>query len=133
MDQQELLYKLAFYEEQSKNLQQQLQAVEQGILDLKTIYLDLDEIKGKNGENIMAHLGKGIFVEAKITSEDLLVDVGNKNIVKKSIEETKKIINSQTERLEKIKDELANTLDKLNKEIYESIESVESNESEKNS
>ncbi|MDD5012761.1 MAG: prefoldin domain-containing protein, partial [Candidatus Nanoarchaeia archaeon] len=44
-------------------------------------------------------------------------DIGNGNIVKKSIPETKKLIQEQTKKLELIRKELENNLEQLGEEI----------------
>ena len=45
-NQQELFFKLSMFEQQIQNIQQQLQAVEKAILDLGSLSLDLEELKG---------------------------------------------------------------------------------------
>ena len=81
--QQELMFKLSMFEQQIQQIQQQLQAVEQGVAELTSLNLGLEEIVGSEGKEIMAPIGRGIFVKAKLLSEELIVDVGGKNFVKK--------------------------------------------------
>ena len=88
-NQQEILFKFSMYEQQIKQLQQQMQAVEQGIIELSSLNLGLDELVGNTGKEIRAPIGRGIFVDAKLNSEELIVDIGRGNLVKKSIPETK--------------------------------------------
>ncbi len=117
MNQEELQQKFMTFENQIRQIQEQLGAVEQAILDMSQIKLGLDEIKGKKGEEIMAPIGRGVYVKAKLLSEDLTVDVGGKNFVGKNIDETKELINEQIEKLKGIKIELERELDKINQEI----------------
>ena len=119
--QQELLFKLSMSEQHIRQLQQQLQAVEESIMELKSLDFGLDEIRGSIGKEILAPLGRGIFVKAKLLSEDLTVDVGSKNLVKKSVPETKKIIKEQTEKLQEIKKELEEKVDEINRELTKII------------
>jgi hypothetical protein len=72
-------------------LQQQLQAIEQGLVEMQSLNFGLDELKGKTGKEILAPIGRGIFARAKLISEDLLVDVGGKKFVTKNIVQTKKL------------------------------------------
>jgi len=90
--QQELMMKLSMFEQQIQHLNQQLQAVGEGIVEMNSLSLALDELKDKKGEEILSPLGRGIFTKTKLISEDLIVDIGGKNFVKKSIPEAKKII-----------------------------------------
>ena len=116
-NQQEIMYKLSMYEQHIKNLQQQIQAVEQAIIDMGSINLGLDDLVGKKDKEILAPIGKGIFVKAKLLSEDLIVDIGNKNFVAKDIPKTKELLKNQIEKLENIKVELNSNMEKIGEEL----------------
>ena len=121
-EQQEMLFKLSMFEQKIQQLQQQLQAVEQGTIELNSLNLGLDEIKGKKEKEIFALIGRGIFAKAKLISEDLIVEVGEKKFVKKSVPETQKLIKSQIEKLEEVKKELNENLESVSKETKKMIE-----------
>ena len=116
-NQEELMYKLSMYEQQINQLQQQLEAVEQAIIEMNSLVLGLNELTGSKEKEILAPIGRGIFVKTKLVSEDLTVDVGGKNFVKKSIPETKELIKSQIKKLEEIKEELNKNLEEINNEL----------------
>jgi len=116
-NQEELMYKLSIYEQQIQQLQQQLEAVEQAIIEMNSLVLGLDELVGSKDKEILAPIGRGIFVKTKLISEDLTVDVGGKNFVKKSIPETKKLIEDQIKKLEDVKKELEDNLEEINNEL----------------
>ena len=99
-NQQELMFRLSMYEQQAQQLQQQLQMIEQGIVELGSLTLGLDDLNGANGKEILAPIGRGIFVKSKITSEELIVDIGDKKFVTKNIEDTKNLIKGQILKLE---------------------------------
>ena len=111
------MYKLAMFEQQIQQMQQQLQAVEQGIVDLSNLNFGLDELEGGKGKEIMSPIGQGIFASAKLLSEELVVDVGGKNFVKKTIPETKHLIENQIKKLNEIKKDLQNSIDEMGKEF----------------
>lgn len=127
-NQQEIMYQLAMLEQQIQHLQQQLQAVEESNLDLNTLLLALDDLKGSVGKEVMAPLGRGIFVKTKLLSEDLVVDIGGRNLVGKSITDTKKIISEQIEKLNQIKKELIERIEESGKELTRIISKEESGE-----
>lgn len=127
-EEQELIFKLSIFEQQMQQLQQQLRAVEQGIIDLSSLNLGLDEIKGKKGEEILAPIGRGIFAKAKLISNDLIVDIGGKNFVKKSIDETKKILQEQIKKLAEIKKELNDNLESMSNELQSLVSEAERKE-----
>ena len=68
---QELMIKFQMFEQQIQQIQQQLEAVEKGTVELSSLNLGLDELKGAKGKEIMAPIGRGIFAKAKLISEDL--------------------------------------------------------------
>lgn len=127
-NQQELIFKLSMFEQHANQLQQQIRSVEKGILDLNELVIGLEELNGKENEEMLAHVGRGIFIKTKIISEELIVDVGSKNFVKKTIPEAKKLIGEQIKRLETIKEELNENLEDLGKEMQRVLESVNSSE-----
>jgi prefoldin alpha subunit len=116
-EQQELMFKLSVFEQQIQQVQQQLQAVEQGILEMNSLNLGLDELVGSTGKEILAPIGRGIFAKTKLLSEDLTVDVGEKKFVKKTIPETKKIIEEQIKKLEDVYKQLTKSLNDLNDDL----------------
>ena len=116
-NQQEMMYKLSMFEQHIRQLQQQIQAVEQGMMDLDSLNLGLNDLIGKTDKEIMAPIGKGIFAKAKLISEDLIVDIGNRTLVKKSIPETQKLLQEQLEKLGEIRNELEESLEEVGSEL----------------
>jgi prefoldin alpha subunit len=116
-NQEELMYKLQVYEQQIQQLQQQLEAIESAIVEMNSLVLGLDELVGSKDKEILAPIGRGIFVKTKLISEDLTVDVGGKNFVNKSVPETKKLISDQVVKLEEVKKELNENLEQINNEL----------------
>jgi len=126
--QQEIIMKLSMFEQQTNQIREQLQAVEQGIIELTSLNNDLDELKGKEGEEIRAMIGRGIFVKAKLISEDLLVDIGEKTLVKKDIAGTKSLVQEQISKLQDMAGKMNSSLEKMNEEITKVIEQAQSME-----
>lgn len=112
---QELTFKFQILEQQIVAIQQQLQAVEQALIDMSSLNFGLDELK--TNKEILASVGSGIFAKAKLISEELVVSIGDKNYIKKSIPETKKLIQEQIKKLAIAKEELNFELEKMNDEI----------------
>jgi len=128
--QQELMMKLGAFDQQLQHLNQQLQAVEEGIVEMNSLNFALDELKGKTGNEVLSPLGRGIFTKTKLISEDLIVDIGGKNFVKKSIPETKKIIEDQVKKLMEVKKDLESKVEKMNKELMGMFEAAQKENSE---
>ena len=123
--QQEIIYKFSIFEQQMRQIQEQLQAVEQGIIELNELNKGLEELKGKKGDEILAPVGRGIFAKAKLLSEDLIVDIGGKKFVKKTIPKTKEMVDNQIKRLEDVYEQLTKSLDDLNAEVMKLIGEAE--------
>ncbi len=116
-DEQELMMKLSVFEQQIRQLQEQAGVVENAIVELSSLNFDLNELMGAKNKEIFAGVGKGIFVKGKLISEDLIVDIGSKNFVKKTIPETKKLIETQIKKLEDVKNQIIERLEDTNKEL----------------
>lgn len=99
---------------------------------MNSLNLGLDELIGSEGKEVFTPIGRGIFAKTKLLSEELTVDVGGKNFVKKTIPETKKIIAEQIKKLEDIKEDMNDNLEKVNEEIVKIINEAREKE-EKNS
>ncbi|PIO08336.1 prefoldin subunit alpha [Candidatus Pacearchaeota archaeon CG10_big_fil_rev_8_21_14_0_10_34_12] len=126
-EQQEIMFKLSMFEREIRKLQEQLKIVEKEILDLNSLVFSLDGLKGKKGEEVKAPVGRGIFIEAKLTSEELIVDVGGKRFVKKTISETQELIKRQIKKLEEVKKELEDNIDLISDETQKIIEGFSEN------
>lgn len=124
-NQQELLFKLSMFEQEIQQIQQQLNSVEQGIVELGSLNLEIDGLTDSEGKEVLAPIGKGIFAKTKLISEDLVIDIGNKTFVKKTIPETQGAIKEQIKRLEEVKIELNENLESANEEVQRVIESAE--------
>jgi len=126
--QQELIYKLSMFEQQAQALQEQIGAVEQGINELGSLNFGLDELKEGFGKEILAPIGRGVFVAASLASETLTVDVGGKNFVKKSIPEAKEIIEEQVKKLVEVKKDLTGSLEKMGEEMDKTLGEFQENQ-----
>jgi len=123
-EQQEILFKLSVLEQHTNQLQQQLEAVDQGIIELDSLDLDLNELIGSEGKEVLTSVGKGIYTRTKLLSEDLIMDVGGGNFVKKNIPKTQNIIKEQVKKLEEVKEDLNRNLELVHKEIEKVIGGV---------
>lgn len=128
---QELMMKFQMFEQKIQQTQQQMQIVEQALMDLTSINLGLNDLKGAKGKEIMAPLGKGIFVKAKLLSEELTVDVGDKTFVGKSIEETQSMITEQTTKLDEVKNQLEDVMKEINEDLTKTM--IEAQQNQKSS
>jgi len=118
---QELMFQLSMFEQQIQSIHQQIEAVEKAIIELSSLILGLDDLKGSEGKEVLAPIGRGIFAKTKLLSEKLLVDIGGKNLVVKDISSTQSIIQEQVKKLEEAREELNKALEEINKQLTELI------------
>jgi len=116
-NEQELTRQFMLFEQKTRLLHEQLQAIEQGIYDLNKINEGLDELIGKTGSEIISSIGRGIYTQTKLSSEELIFDIGGGNFVKKNIPEAKKTITEQVKKLGEIREELNKEMESINEEL----------------
>lgn len=121
----ELFFKMSMLEQYTKNMQQQIEAIENECSELNLLKNGLEDLKNSTGKEVFSHVGKNIFIKTEIISDELLVSIGGGNFVNKSIPETTKILENQIKKLEKIREELINEIEKLNIEAEKIISSME--------
>ncbi len=131
MNNEELSRRFKTFEKQIIQIQEQLRVIEQATLEMNQINFGLDEIKKRKNSEILAPIGRGIFVKAKLISEELTVDVGEGNFVKKGVPETKELITKQIGKLDEMRKSLERELGKINDEITK--EMIEKEEDKSNS
>ncbi|MFH1249064.1 MAG: hypothetical protein V1660_02840 [archaeon] len=107
---QEKFYRLNILEQQAIQMQQQLEILDQQIIELQLMKLNLDEIdKSKEKTEILSSIGKNVYIKTELKNKELYVDIGAKTVIKKSIADTKvlidKDINSLNETRKRIMDE----------------------------
>ncbi len=128
MANEEIIIKLAGLEERAKQIEQNIQIVEENSIDLQRLQEGLEEIKGSKGKEILAPIGRGIFVKAKLDSEEFLTDIGGRTFVKKDGDDINKMIEENIGKLAELKAELFRELEELNEELEDTLGSVEQRE-----
>jgi len=115
MDQEQII-RIQMMEQEVNQLNEQLKLIDQNIIDMNELKESLDEI-AKGGKDILANLGKRIYIPVEIKDKNLIVEVGKGNFVKKSIEDTKAISEDQIQKLNEAKTQIMGKLDELQGEM----------------
>jgi prefoldin alpha subunit len=118
---QEQFFKLQMIEQEAGQINQQMEIVDQNISEMNDLKSSLEELEKSENKEILANLGKKIFIPVEIKKKELIVEVGNKNFVKKSIPETMKIVDGQIEKLNMLKMQLGERIEALNSEMNRMI------------
>ena len=111
---QQKYMQLQMMQQQLKQLQQQIQQFEQQIAELNNLSQSLDDFKKlKLGSDTLVPISSGIFAKASLKyNEGLLVNVGANTIVKKSVSDTKKLVEKQTDEVKKLQEQMLEQLQK---------------------
>ena len=138
MENQEDFIKLQMIQQQASQLEQKLQVFDEQIQEMQAIKASLeglDKNKDNKGEKeILANLGKGIFIKTEVKDDNLFVNVGKETLVKKSIGETIKVLEDQVGHLSLGKEHVVEAIGKLQNEMLMMIQQAEAkNKSKDNS
>ena len=123
MANEEFILRLSTIQQQAEKLEEQINAINQQLQELGELKSSLGKL---DEEEILANIGKGIFVKARITSKDLYVNVGGKAVVKKNIPETQELIQKQMLRLEEIKVSLLDEIQEANHQLQQLVQEAQS-------
>lgn len=107
------MIQLQMIQQEAQQLEQQLQAIEQHLSEMSNLKQGLEELDKSDEKEILAGLGKGIYIPAEIKTKKLRVEVGKGNFVNKTIPETLKIVDEQLEKLEQVKTQINGRVSQL--------------------
>ena len=118
---QEAIMKIQMMEQETNQLNEQLKMVDQNVAEMNDLKASLEEIETNSNKEIMANLGKRIFIPVEIKDNKLIVEVGKGNFVKKSVPDTKKIVDEESDKLMDAKNQIMGRLDELQNEMNKMI------------
>lgn len=111
---EELVNQLNMYKQQSEMLQQQVEAVQASIAEVKILENTLDDIKDKDTIETLVPVGAGSFMNAEIKNQDkIIMSVGAGVAIAKNFDEAKVTTAEQKKELEDSLDKLFENLQKI--------------------
>ena len=118
MEKQEYLMRMQVIEEEARQIEMQIEMIDQQSNELIQISKSLEQLwlKEENPE-FLANLGKGIFVKAKALEKELFVSIGNGTVVKKTPKEALEIIMIQLRKASETKSEFMSRINELQVEM----------------
>ena len=117
MNEQEYFMKMQMLGQEAEKIEQQVQMIDQQNMELMAVRESIAAMKENKNKEILANLGKGIFVKADIKDENLFVNVGKDVLVKKTADETLKIIDEQLAKLTAGKEQFIGRISELQEEM----------------
>jgi len=121
MTKEEYLFKLSLLQQEANKLEEQIQLINQQVSELEILKMSLEKIDKIEEKEILASLGKGIFIKAEKKENELFVNIGEGVVVKKTSKETCDIIDKQIKQLEEIKINLLSEIEKINFQLQELV------------
>lgn len=113
--------------QEAEKLEQQMQLIEEQIREFNAVKTSLEGLAANDQEKeILANLGKGIFVKSKTIDNKLFINVGKEIIVRKSPGEALEIIASQLMKLEGHRTFIIGKINELQENMMALIQNVQS-------
>jgi len=126
---EEIVARLQEEGQKSKEIEERLEVVDQQLSEMEKFNQVLEGLENRENDEMLASIGKGVYVKTKLSREDLYVDVGSGVVINKSMQETKKIIEQQKDKLHALKTELNMENESQNIKLRELIEEIEKDNS----
>ena len=122
---EELIRELQEKYEESQGMEERLNLVEQQIGELQEFDINLQALNENESKEMLASLGKGVYIPAEIKSKELYVGVGAGIFVRKNPQESRDVIKEQLSGLLRMRNETSMAIEMLNREMQELIEKIE--------
>ncbi len=121
IDVQKIIEEYYLYSQQAEVLKQNLDLINASLVELGTVRETLEQIeKLEEGHELLIPIGANSYIKAKIANKnDVLVGIGAKVVVRKSIEKAKKDVEEKIENIKKVRDEQEKKLNDIMSRLEE--------------
>lgn len=124
---EKILLEAADLERKMRTADENIQFVDSQISELEEFRDGVKTLQNSKESEIFSSFGKGVYVKSKLQNKDLFVDVGAGVVMKKTPEETLKIIEDQLNRLRNARMQLLSEIDSSRTKLLSIINKLESN------
>jgi len=102
-------------ESQMQQMQKQLEAIEGQMMEVALVGQGLEDLeKVKEGTEVLMPFSNGIFTKASLKKGDtLFINVGSNVVVEKTLEETKKLMEKQSQEILRVRNSIVEKLQEL--------------------
>jgi len=112
-------------QQQHEQLTQHLTIVNQQIDELGMFSKQLTSLKDSKDKELLATIGKGIYMKTKVLEEKMFVEVGSNVLVRKTPEQTQETIKGQLRRLLEIKLQISAQIEQHQAQLQHIIEQLQ--------
>jgi prefoldin alpha subunit len=124
MEDREEIIKINMIEQELEELGKRIEILEEQTKEIGAVRQAVSSIEGSEKE-MLASLGKGVFLRANIIDKNPLVNVGSNILIKKTPQEIKEAIDSQEKIMEEAKHEINERKGQLEKEKEEILTNIQ--------
>ncbi len=128
---QELIQELQEKYAESQELEEKLNLIMQQVSELEEFGKSLKDLDENKENEILAGLGKGVFISAEIKNKELFVGVGSGIFVKKKPSEAREVIKGQVLGLMKMREDLSLKIENINQGLQELMQNLEKEKGKK--
>lgn len=128
MAKEELLIKLSMLEQQANEQAEKVQAIDNQVNELESLKLSLKKMEKSKGKEMLAPLGRGIFLKTEVKEDKVFVNVGSRTLVKKTFSEAAEIVDAQIKEMENLKHQLMHNIDEINQNLRDLVEEAQKQE-----
>lgn len=111
--------------QQTQELEEQAKVIDTQLDELKAFQDHMTTLSESEEKEMLAMLGKGVFIKTNIAEKELFVDVGKGYLVKKKPEDALDIIKEQTGRLGELKVQVVTQYEQLTTQLQMHIQDLE--------
>jgi len=125
MANEEILIKLSMLEQQANEQAEKIQAIDNQISELESLKFSMGKIEKTKGKDMLAPLGRGIFLKTEVKDDKVFVNVGSRTLVKKTFKEAGEIIDTQIREISQIKHHLMHNIEEINMQLQKLLEEAQ--------
>ena len=92
---------------------------------MQSFQIHIGEIDKNKEKEILAPLGKGVFIKSEIKDKKIFVDIGAGVLVRKSPKEAREVIEDQLKKLEEMRQEIHKHIESTNQELQSLVMGIE--------
>jgi len=122
---EEIIMKAMQFQKKAEETEKNLEFVEEQINELEEFKKNLENLENSKEKEILASLGKGVFIKSEIKDKELFVNVGAGVVIKKSLNGTKKVIEEQIKKFLNARIQLNSELETYRQELVRLINELE--------
>lgn len=122
---QEHIYNAQLLEQESNQLNQQIELLDQNINEITQLKMSISELQSLNKEKILIDIGKKIYLPVNLDEKELIIEIGNDCYVKKSFNDAIKLIDEQLIKIKNAKEMIVQDLNKVQENVDRLIKKIE--------